>query len=123
MVAADAVDPHQHGVTAGDQQRHEGEFGGPLLQHGSQQVALHMVYRHGGFTPGHGEGAAYGRPHQDGANQTRPRSVGDAVDVIFTQSRLLQCGLDQGDRLADVIPAGELGDDATVVRMQLDLAV
>ena len=64
-----------------------------------------------------------GRPYQNGANQTRTRGIRDAVDVIFAQSRLLQCGLDQRDRLANMIPAGELGDNATVVRMQLDLAV
>ena len=96
---------------------------GQLLQHGRQQVALHVVHGDSGFTPGHRQRAAYCGADQDGANQTWTRGVGDAVDVVFTQSRLLQCGLDQGDRLADMIPAGELGDDATVVRMQLDLTV
>ena len=41
----------------------------------------------------------------------------------FAKSGLFQGGLDQGDRLAYMVPAGELGNDAAVVRMQLDLAV
>lgn len=82
-----------------------------------------MVHGNGRFVPGHRQRAAYGSPHQNGANQARTCGVGDAVDVVLAQSRLSQRGLDQGDRLADVIPAGQLGNDAAVVRMQLDLAI
>ena len=123
LITADAINPYQHGVTTGYQQRHEGELGSFLFQHGGQQVAFHMMDGDGRLVPRHRQRAANGRPHQNGANQTRTRGIRDAIDVIFAQSRLLQCGLDQRDRLANMIPAGELGDDATVVRMQLDLAV
>ncbi len=123
LVAADAIDPHQHGVAAGDQQRNEGKLGRTLFQHGGQQMSFHMMHGDGRLVPRHGQRTANGGPDQNGADQTRARCVGDAVDVILTQSRLLQCGLDQRDRLANMIPAGQLGDDATVVRMQLDLAV
>ena len=82
-----------------------------------------MMDGDGRLVPRHCQRTTDGRSHQNGANQTRARGIRDAVDVIFAQSRLLQCGLDQRDRLANMIPAGEFGDDATVVRMQLDLAV
>lgn len=82
-----------------------------------------MVHGDGWLVPGHGQRAAYGRPDQDGANQTWPRGIGDAIDVILAKSGLFQGGLDQGDRFAYMVPAGELGNDAAVVRMQLDLAV
>ena len=75
------------------------------------------------LVPCHRQRTTNSGPHQNGANQTRACGISDAVDVIFAQTRILQCRLDQRDRLANMIPAGELGDNATVVRMQLDLAV
>ena len=35
-------------------------------------------------------------PDQDGANETWPRGIGDAIDVILAKSSLFQGGLDQG---------------------------
>ena len=123
LVATDAIDPHQQGVATRNQQGQEREFRGMSLQHGGQQVPLHVVHRHGRLVPGQSQAATNRGPHQQSPDQPRAGGIGDTIDIGRGAGRLRHRRLDQRQRLANMIPARELRNHTAIIGVQLDLAI
>ena len=122
-VDADTVYPHQLCMTAGYQQRDEGVIRVTVFQHRRQQVALHMVHTQYRHSPSPGKRLRQGGAHHGGADQAGARGVGDAVHFCAADACLGQHLIEQRQRLAHVVPRGELGHHATVFAVDLDLTV
>ncbi len=108
-------------MAAGHEQREEREFRRALLEHRRQQVAFHVVYRDHGTVPGEAE--AIGQPAADhqGADEARPRRVGDGVRLL--DAGLAEHLLYQRQQPPDVVAGGDFGHDPAIDRVQVHLAV
>ncbi len=76
-----------------------------------------MMHANSGHAPGPGQPAAEAGAYQQRADQTGAGSVGDAVDVGFSQPRLREHLLRQRQQLADMIPRGEFRNHAAIAGM------
>jgi hypothetical protein len=121
-VAADAVDPHQLGVAAGDQQCDEGKFRRVGAQEGRQQVAFEVVHAQHRLAQRRAQRAGHARAHQQRAGQAGAPGVGDHVDIA-QRSRPRPAPVRQRQHAADVVAAGQFRHHAAVGLVHGDLAV
>jgi len=121
LVLTDAIDAHQLGMTAGNQQGDERKRRRGFFQHGRQQMALHVVYTDGRDIPGKGQGLGAGGTDQECADQPGACGIGDGVDFGGHAARFVQHLADQRQHALDVIARCELGHHAAEYAVQVDL--
>ena len=123
LVFAQSAHRDQLGVSAGDQQRHEGEFRCIVFQHRRQQVAFHVVDAEHRHSPCLGEPMRGGRADHQCADQARACGIGDGIDVSGLQLRFVHHLLDQRQQLASVITRRQFRHHAAELGVHGDLAV
>ena len=74
-------------------------------------MTLHVVDADAGLVPRERKAPGDRRTHEQGAYESRPRRVGNAVDIDRLAFRCSENLPRQGHELTDVIPGGELGHD------------
>lgn len=62
-----------------------------------------------------------GSPHQQGADQAGTGGIGDRVDIRRRAAGLVEHLADQRQHALDVVARGQLGHDAAVDAMEVDL--
>ena len=102
-VFTNAGDANQLRMSARHQECDKRKFRRILFQHRRQQVAFHMVDRHGGDFPGKRQGAANGGTNQQRTDQSRACRVSHRVDLLGLQTGLFQRSLNQRHGFPHVI--------------------
>ena len=110
-------------MAARDQQGEEGELRRGLFEEWGKQVGLEVVYRNRGDPPPPGEGSPHRGADEERADESGTSGIGDALHVGGPPAGLLECVADQGEHPADVVAGRDLGHDAAVLRVEVDLAV
>ena len=82
-----------------------------------------MVNRYRRNAPTHRQPLGHGAAHQQRADQSGARRVGNTVQLLRTQASAFQRGLHQRQQFANVIARGQFRHHATVAGMQFDLTV
>ena len=113
----------QQGVAARHQQRQERKVRRIAFEHGRHQVAFEMMDADRRATPGIGKASAEGRSDQQGADEARPRRIGNRIDVGRRGTRLGQRGTGQRQDTADVVPRSQLRYHPPIAVVHLGLAV
>ena len=81
------------------------------------------MHRDRGDLPAPGEGSPDRGSDEERADEPGAAGIGDAFQVRGAPLRLRERVADEGEHPADVVARRDLGDDATVLGMQGDLAV
>ena len=58
-------------------------------------MAFHVVNRQRGYAQGHCNAAAGGGTDQQGANQSRPGSIGNRIDIATRETGICKALIDQ----------------------------
>jgi len=122
-VAANPVDPGDHGVAARDQQGQEREFRLARLQHRRQQMPFQVVHRDQSGPRGRRQPGGKGAAHQQGSDQSRAGGVGDAVDILPFQAGGVEGFRHQGVDAASMVARRQLRHHAAVFGVHRRLAV
>ena len=123
FIAADFGHMSEQRMTAGYKQRDERELRRILFEQRCQQMALHVVNfdRRNIQRPCHT--APDGGARQQRADQTGPGGIGDAVEVIHTETGHSQHFVRQRQQVADMVTRCQFGYDAAVLGVDSNLAM
>ena len=115
------------GVAAGDDQGEERERDGRFatvagFHEDGVDVAFEVVDGDEGLAGAEGEGLGVEDADKEGSGEAGAVGDGDGVEVGVLESGFGYGGADDRDDVAEVLAAGELGDDAAVVGVEGDLA-
>ncbi len=122
LVATDAIDAHQLGMPAGNQQCDERKRRRLLLEHRCQQMPFHMMHTNRRYAPGERQRLRAGGPDQQRADQSWAGGIGDRIDLRSITLGIGKHLANQRQHALDVIARGELGHYAAIDAMQVDLA-
>ena len=122
-VAPDALDLHQLGVTARDEQRDERERRRGLREKRREQVSLQVMHADHRHAEPVSEPGGDARADEQRARKPRPFGVRDRVHLIESRTRVGEHAPHERQRAADVIARGELRHDAAVFGVQRGLRV
>ena len=100
---------------------------GGVVHEDGVDVAFEVVDGEEGFREGEGEGFGVGDADEEGAGESWAVGDGDGVEIPEAKAGerfggFGDGGADDRDDVAEVLPGGELGDDAAVVCVEGDLA-
>ena len=109
-------------MTTGHQQGDKGKGRRRLFQHRRQQVAFHMMHAQRRHAPGKGQRTGTGAAHQQRAHQTGACGVGHRIHLSRLQPGLGKNLAHQRHQTLDVIARGQLGHNAAIDAVQVDLA-
>ncbi|KAG1247953.1 hypothetical protein G6F65_019887 [Rhizopus arrhizus] len=110
-------------MAAGHEQRHEGEIGPRIGQHGRQQVAFQVMDADRRQVPRPGERLRHAGADEQGARQARAGRIGHGTDVGHLQAGLFQHLAGERHDAADVGARGEFRHHATVFLVHGDLGM
>src|SRR5271170_5056524 len=110
-------------MTARYQQRQKWKTGRVGLEQRRQQVPLQVVYAHRWPAPGGAQGRSKASPHQQGANETWARGIGNPVDRLPAGSGIGQNLPNQRQKTPNMVAGSQFGYHAPVSLVHCDLAV
>ena len=84
-------------------------------------MAFHVIDPEEGFSGSRGESFGVCEADEEGGGEAGTAGSGECGDVIESNSGVLECLLHEGANPLGVIATGDLGDDAAVFAMDLDL--
>lgn len=127
VVGGAAAREIEMGMTTGDDQRQQREWDGSVpamlcLHEDGVNVALKMVDGDEGLAGSEGQRLGIKDADQERSGETGALRDGDGVKVFEADAGLGHGGADDRDDVAQMLAAGELGDDAAIVGVQGDLA-
>ena len=116
-----AIDAHELGVAAGDQQRHKGKRGRRLGQQRREQMTFEVMDGNGRFAQRAGVGVGKRCAHQQRPRQPGAGGVGDGIERLCGQSGLMQRLRQQARQAADVVARSQFRHHAAICRVQGNL--
>ncbi len=93
-----------------------------MLHEDGEDVTFDVVDGEEGLAEGEGEGFGIGDADEQGAGEAGAGGDGDGVEVLEGDAGAGDGLADDGDDVAEVLAAGELGDDAAIEGVEVDLA-
>ena len=92
-----------------------------LVEKDGMDVAFKMVDGDEGNVLREGEGFGVGDADEQGAGEAGSGGDGDGVEIGECDLSLLECGSDYGNDGAEMLAAGQFGDDSTIAGVGGDL--
>lgn len=84
-------------------------------------MSFDMVNTEKRFVPEERERLGRGRADEEGRDEARTLGDGNEVDITWCEFGGSERGFDDGDDISGMFTGGEIGDDATIRRVEGDL--
>ncbi len=121
-VATVVLPVDDHRVPAGHEEHDDRQLEGGVLEHGGVEVGLEVVHGHERHVPDQRQGLRRGDADEQRADEAGPVGGGDGVDLGVGDAGLHDGLGDHRVQHLDVGTGGDLGDDAAVAGVAVDLA-